>query len=179
MLLYKWVDILMYYYQLFFFLQFINTATVAAVKPHAAAMYHPRTTLGSLHPEESQVPSSYPPELARGFSSLKNPAIGTSNYLTGVLSNGGNHSISQYGMKMTYAVVDLPMTPEHYGGVRANHGLMEKANFSLAEYERMKKQDQFECMLCRRLDREVCIAERYDQCDSKRPLAMISTSIIS
>jgi hypothetical protein len=106
MLLYKWVAILIYYYQLLLFLQFITTVTVNAVKPHTAAMStsRPRTTLVSLHPKEYQVPSSYPPELAHGSPSLKSPSIGTSNHLTDVLSNIGNHSTSQYGMNKMSSV---------------------------------------------------------------------------
>jgi hypothetical protein len=67
-------------------------------------------------------------------------------------------------MSMTSSI-DLPMTPVNSGGVRASHRLMEKANFSLAEHETMKKQEKSERMERRCLDCEARSAERSDQCD--------------
>jgi hypothetical protein len=125
---------------------------------------HIRTTLGPLDPEESQVPSSYPSELALGFTSVITKDIGHSNYLADVLSNNANHSISQYDMRMKSSV-DLPMTTVDSGGIHTSLGLMGKANFSLAEYESTKKLEKSEHMEWRRLDRETRHAERYDPCD--------------
>jgi hypothetical protein len=61
--------------------------------------------------------------------------------------------------------VDLPMTTVNSGGIHTILGLMEKANFSLAEYKITKKLEKLEHVEWRRLDRETRHAERYDPCD--------------
>jgi hypothetical protein len=102
--------------------------------------------------------------LALGFPYVTTKAIGHINYLTDVLSNGGNRSISQYDMSMKPSVY-LPETPVNSGDVHTSLDLMGKTNFSLAEYEITKKQEKSERMERRHLDRETRSAGRYDPCD--------------